>query len=49
LSLFRIMDIRWEQRFSNYVKAFEKLSQSVNYIRINIAEDIDNDGRSVVL
>jgi nucleotidyltransferase substrate binding protein (TIGR01987 family) len=43
------MDIRWEQRFSNYVKAFEKLSQSVNYIQINTVEDIGNDGRSVVL
>lgn len=43
------MDIRWEQRFSNYEKAFEKLSQSVNYIRKNIVEDISNDGRSIVL
>lgn len=26
-------DIRWEQRFSNYIKAVEKLSQSVKYIK----------------
>jgi hypothetical protein len=25
-------DIRWEQRFSNYVKALDKLRQSVDYI-----------------
>ena len=43
------MEIRWEQSFSNYVKAFEKLSQSVNYIQINTVEDISNDGRSLVL
>ncbi len=28
-------DIRWEQRFSNYIKAVDKLSQSVQYIRKN--------------
>lgn len=28
-------DIRWEQRFSNYIKAVDKLSQSVKYIRKN--------------
>lgn len=26
-------DIRWEQRFSNYVKALEKLKQSVEFIQ----------------
>lgn len=26
-------DIRWEQRFSNYVKALEKLRQSVEFIQ----------------
>lgn len=26
-------DIRWEQRFSNYVKALEKLTQSVEFIQ----------------
>lgn len=25
-------DIRWEQRFSNYLKALEKLKQSIDYI-----------------
>ena len=28
-------DIRWEQRFSNYLKAVAKLSQSVKYIQKN--------------
>jgi len=28
-------DIRWEQRFSNYIKAVDKLSQSVKYIHEN--------------
>lgn len=28
-------DIRWEQRFSNYIKAVDKLSQSVKYIQEN--------------
>ena len=25
-------DIRWEQRFSNYLKALEKLKQSIDYM-----------------
>lgn len=28
-------DVRWEQRFSNYIKAVDKLSQSVKYIEEN--------------
>jgi nucleotidyltransferase substrate binding protein (TIGR01987 family) len=28
-------DIRWEQRFSNYVKALNKLTQSIEYIKTN--------------
>lgn len=39
-------DIRWEQRFSNYVKALTKLEQAVNYINHNYrAKDapIDSD------
>lgn len=32
-------DIRWEQRFSNYVKALDKLRQSVEYINHNLIED----------
>lgn len=35
------MDIRWEQRFSNFVKALDKLSQSVNYIKRKYSEDED--------
>ena len=27
------MDIRWEQRFSNFEKAFDTLNQFVNYIQ----------------
>ena len=33
------MDIRWEQRFSNFIKAQEKLTQSVKYIQENLLED----------
>lgn len=32
-------DIRWEQRFSNYRKAFEKLSQAVKYIKDKFEEE----------
>lgn len=35
-------DIRWEQRFSNYVKAFNKLDQAVTKIKEDYA--IDEDG-----
>lgn len=35
------MDIRWEQRFSNFVKALDKLSQSVNYIKRKYSEEED--------
>lgn len=35
------MDIRWEQRFSNFLKAFCKLSQSVDYIKRKYSEDTD--------
>lgn len=33
------MDIRWEQRFSNFIKAIDKLQQSVSYIVDNHDED----------
>ena len=36
------MDIRWEQRFSNFTKAMDKLQQSVDYIHKKFA--IENDG-----
>jgi len=32
-------DIRWEQRFSNFLKALDKLSQSVEYITEVLAKD----------
>jgi nucleotidyltransferase substrate binding protein (TIGR01987 family) len=35
------MDVRWEQRFSNFVKALDKLSQSVSYIKRKYSEDED--------
>lgn len=35
-------DIRWEQRFSNYVKAFDKLHQAVT--KINQDYEVDADG-----
>ncbi|MFZ6665810.1 nucleotidyltransferase substrate binding protein [Peijinzhouia sedimentorum] len=36
-------DIRWEQRFSNFVKALHKLSQAVEYIKNNLLEDDHED------
>jgi nucleotidyltransferase substrate binding protein (TIGR01987 family) len=38
--------IRWEQRFSNYVKALKKLSQAVEYIKINLINEDDPNGQS---
>jgi nucleotidyltransferase substrate binding protein (TIGR01987 family) len=35
------MAIRWEQRFSNYIKAYDKLMQSVDYIRMDLVVNID--------
>ena len=42
-------DVRWTQRFSNYVKAMDKLRQSVEYINYNLIsknqekiEDVEN-------
>ena len=35
-------DIRWEQRFSNYVKAFSKLDQAVTKIKTDF--EIEDDG-----
>jgi nucleotidyltransferase substrate binding protein (TIGR01987 family) len=32
-------DIRWEQRFSNFTKAFDKLKQSVKYIQQNFSSE----------
>ncbi len=32
-------DIRWEQRFSNFVRAMDKLQQSVDYIQHNIIDE----------
>ena len=42
------MDIRWEQRFSNFLKAFDKLKQSVEYIS-NIFEIRDDTDEDVIL
>lgn len=45
-------DIRWEQRFSNYVKALDKLTQAVEYIRHNFLDQdkpIDNSDSGYVL
>jgi len=38
-------EIRWEQRFSNYIKAVDKLSQSVKYIQenFNTQESLDDE------
>lgn len=45
-------DIRWEQRFSNYVKALNKLTQAVEYIKKNVTgedEPIEDDDLDFVL
>ncbi|MBF6607299.1 MAG: nucleotidyltransferase substrate binding protein [Flavobacterium sp.] len=42
------MDIRWEQRFSNFIKAIDKLQQSVNYINENIEDDNEDDFDSIL-
>ncbi len=34
-------DIRWKQRFSNFVRALHKLSQAVEYIKHNFMEEDD--------
>jgi nucleotidyltransferase substrate binding protein (TIGR01987 family) len=45
-------DMRWEQRFSNFLKALHKLSQAIEYINrnfINEDEPIDNSDLGYVL
>ncbi|HLT08372.1 MAG TPA: nucleotidyltransferase substrate binding protein [Cyclobacteriaceae bacterium] len=45
-------DIRWKQRFSNFVKALRKLSQAVEYIRHNLIDEdepMDDDDLGFVL
>ena len=37
-------DIRWEQRFSNYIKAVDKLGQSVKYIQENFNTEASLEG-----
>jgi nucleotidyltransferase substrate binding protein (TIGR01987 family) len=39
-------EIRWQQRFSNYVKALEKLKQSVEYIRHDLLPDEDAESEA---
>lgn len=36
-------DIRWKQRFSNFVKALDKLTQAVEYIELNLNDADDSD------
>ena len=36
-------DIRWEQRFSNFVKALHKLTQAVDYINQNFIDSDESD------
>ena len=43
------MDIRWEQRFSNFTKAMDKLRQSVAYIHENFEVDNNEDTEDGVL
>ncbi|WP_296618230.1 nucleotidyltransferase substrate binding protein [Marivirga sp.] len=45
-------DIRWEQRFSNYMKALKKLSQAIEYINQNVLgkeETLDENDLNDVL
>ena len=45
-------DIRWEQRFSNYVKALSKLEEAVDYINKDVLDEddpIDSDDVEDVL
>lgn len=37
-------EVRWEQRFSNFVKALKKLSQAVNYIE----QSVENEKNEVL-
>ena len=37
-------EVRWEQRFSNFVKALNKLSQAVNYIE----QSVENEKKEVL-
>ncbi len=44
------MDIRWEQRFSNYSKAMDKLQESVEYIQSShLNENTDEEEKLAVL
>lgn len=44
------MDIRWEQRFSNFSRAMVKLQQSVEYILNDfVDENVDEEGVDSVL
>ena len=45
-----MMDIRWEQRFSNFSRAMVKLQQSVEYIHNDFVDDnVDEEGVDSVL
>jgi nucleotidyltransferase substrate binding protein (TIGR01987 family) len=40
------LDTRWEQRFSNYVKAFLKLTQAVEYIKHKFIDENEPNNSS---
>jgi nucleotidyltransferase substrate binding protein (TIGR01987 family) len=40
-------DIRWHQRFSNYIKALHKLEKAIEYIKHNIVEEEKLDSRDL--
>ena len=42
-------DIRWQQRFSNYVKALHKLEDAIKYINDNFEIDSDTQNTTTVL
>jgi len=39
-------DIRWEQRYSNFLKALSKLTRAVEYIKNNMLDQDDTDAQS---
>ena len=42
------MDVRWEQRFSNFSKAMEKLHQSVEYINKNFEISSNKEANNIL-
>ena len=41
-------DIRWKQRFSNFVKALNKLSEAVSYINTNFDDEVKSEENNIL-